>query len=290
VLGQTDPNRRYLIAGTSSGMTDDIGTGPGNAIPDASLGLPANGTIFNRLDAHGISWTNYCASYPTGATPELYPANDAASESQHVKPFEQFFADAVAGGLPAFSLLDPDYSNQSQENPQNIVVGEALLARVVRAVGSAPTWPKVLLVVAWDEHGGYYDHVPPPPALAPDAIPPTVQPGESSYDGFRRYGFRVPAMVVSPYANRSLVTSVVHDHTSIPAMLEAKWNLPAMTFRDANANDLTDFLDLAALRRRHPVFPELPHLAAPGDTPSALQCSSTGPGTIPPPGSISPGS
>jgi phospholipase C len=289
LLGQTDPNRRYLIAATSSGMTDDIGTGPGNAVPDASLGLPANGTIFNRLDLYGISWANYCASYPTGATPELYPANDGASESQHVKPFSQFFADAAAGALPAFSLLDPDYGTQSQENPQNIAVGEAVLAQVVRAIGSAPTWANVLLLVTWDEHGGYYDHVPPPPALAPDAIPPTVQPGESSYEGFRRYGFRVPAIVVSPYARRSWVTSVVHDHTSLAAMLERKWNLPAMTFRDANANDLTDFLDLAAMRRHHPVFPELPQLAPAGNTPGALRCSSSGPGTIPPPGSISGG-
>jgi phospholipase C len=288
LLGQTDPQRRYLIAATSSGMTDDIGTGPGNAVPDASLGLPANGTIFNRLDLHGISWTNYCASYPSGATPELYPTNDAASESQHVKPFDRFFADAASGTLPAFSLLDPDYGTQSQENPQNIVVGEAVLAQVVRAVGSARTWGKVLLVVTWDEHGGYYDHVPPPPALAPDAIPPTVQPTESIYDGFRRYGFRVPAVVVSPYSRRFTVTSVVHDHTSIAAMLERKWNLPAMTFRDANANDLTDFLDLFAMRRRRPVFPELPRLAPAGDTPAALRCSSTGPGTVPPPGSISP--
>jgi phospholipase C len=289
LLGQTDPNRRYLIAATSSGMTDDIGTGPGNAVPDASLGLPANGTIFNRLDLHGISWANYCASYPTGATPELYPANDGASESQHVKPFNQFFADAAAGTLPAFSLLDPEYGTQSQENPQNIAVGEAVLAQVVRAVGSAQTWANVLLLVTWDEHGGYYDHVPPPPALAPDAIPPMVQPGESSYDGFRRYGFRVPAIVVSPYARRSWVTSVVHDHTSLAAMLERKWNLPAMTFRDANANDLTDFLDLTAMRRHHPVFPELPRLAPAGNTAAALRCSSSGPGTIPPPGSISGG-
>jgi phospholipase C len=289
LLGQTDPNRRYLIAATSSGMTDDIGTGPGNAVPDASLGLPANGTIFNRLDLHGISWANYCASYPAGATPELYPTDDGASESQHVKPFDRFFVDAAAGALPAFSLLDPDYGTQSQENPQNIVEGEAVLADVVRAVGSAPTWGKVLLVVTWDEHGGYYDHVPPPPALAPDAVPPTVQPGESTYEGFRRYGFRVPAIVVSPYSRRSGVTSVVHDHTSIAAMLERKWNLPAMTFRDANANDLTDFLDLFAMRRRQPVFPELPRLAPAGNTPAALQCSSTGPGTIPPPGSISQG-
>jgi phospholipase C len=65
--------------------------------------------------------------------------------------------------------------------------------------------------------------VPPPAALAPDAIPPAVNPGESRYDGFARYGFRVPSVVVSPYAKRDHVSHVVYDHTSILAFLERKW-------------------------------------------------------------------
>jgi phospholipase C len=281
VLGQTYPNRRYAIAATSAGMTDNSGTS------DLSLLVPAAGTIFNRLDAHGISWENYVASYPAGATPELFPVNDAVTEGRHHKPFSQFFTDAAAGTLPSFSFLDPDYGTQSQENPQNIVVGEALLAKVVHALGASPLWRRTLFVLAYDEHGGYYDHVPPPPAIPPDAIPPLVQPGERTYDGFARYGFRVPAVVVSPYAKRNHVSHVVYDHTSILAMIERKWNLPALTYRDANANDLTDFLDLGALARKRPTFAHLPALAPPGNTAAALACSVTGPGTIPPPGSIS---
>jgi phospholipase C len=128
--------------------------------------------------------------------------------------------------------------------------------------------------------------VPPPPALAPDLIPPLVQPTESTYDGFWRYGFRVPSVVVSAYAKPDHVSHVLYDHTSVLAMVERKWNLPALTFRDANANDLRDFLDLPALARRQPTFPTLPKLAAPGNTTAALACSTTGAGTIPPPGSI----
>jgi len=287
LLGQTDPNRRYLIAGTSAGMTDDIGEGLGNALPDASLPLPANGTIFNQLDLHGITWTNYVTSYPLGATPNLFPTTDAVTEILHYKPFSQFFDDAAAGALPAFTLLDEDYSAQSQENPQNIVVGEAMMAQVVEALGASPLWGQTLLIINWDEHGGYYDHVPPPPALVPDLIPPIVQLGESWYDGFARYGFRVPSVVVSPYAKRDHVSHVVYDHTSILALIERKWNLPALTYRDANANDLTDFLDLKALARQDPTFPKLPRLAAPGNTAAALACSVNGPGTVPPPDSIS---
>jgi phospholipase C len=282
-LAQTDPQRRYLIAATSSGMTDDIGTGPGSIVPDASLGAPANGTIFDRLETAGVSWADYNTSFPTGCTMELYPANDGAFSKTNAPPIDQFFSDAKAGTLPAFSLLDPDYGTQSQENPQNIVVGEALLAKVVNALGSSPLWRKTLLVLTYDEHGGYYDHVPPPVALAPDTIPPQVQPGESTYDGFARYGFRVPSVLVGPYVKPGHVSSVVYDHTSILAFLERKWNLPSMTYRDANANDLLDFLDLDALKRGVPTFPELPTLAAAGDTPERLACTKTGAGKVPAP-------
>ena len=132
VLGQTDPNRRYLIAATSAGMTDDVSTMPaiGVAAQNALLAQRGNGTIFERLTDFGISWTNYTASYPLGATPELFPANDTSLESgAQRRPFNRFFADAATGSLPAFSFLDEDYDTQSQENPQNIVVGEAMLAR-----------------------------------------------------------------------------------------------------------------------------------------------------------------
>jgi phospholipase C len=282
LLGQTLPNRRYLIAGTSGGMTDDSG--------DSLLLLPVpapNGTIFNLLDNHGISWENYVGSYPSGATPELYLGNDLIPEALHHKSLDDFVSDAANGALPSFSFLDPDYDTQSQENPQNIVVGEALLAQVVHALGSSPLWKKTVLLVMYDEHGGYYDHVPPPPAIPPDDIPAVVQPGEGVYEGFARYGFRVPSVVVSAYAKPDYVSHVLYDHTSVLAFVERKWNLPALSYRDANANDLTDFLDLTALAAGRPTFATLPALAAPGDTSARLACSAAGPGTIPPPGSVS---
>ncbi len=77
---------------------------------------------------------------------------------------------------------------------------------MVDALRSSPLWRKTLFILTYDEHGGYYDHVPPPVALAPDSIPPTVQPGESTYDGFARYGFRVPSIVVGPYVKRDYVS------------------------------------------------------------------------------------
>ena len=85
--------------------------------------------------------------------------------------------------------------------------------------GSSPLWPRTLFELTYDEHGGYYDHVP-PPALAPDTIPPLVQPGEQLYEGFARYGIRVPAVVVSPYARRRYVSHVLYARraTARPAV------------------------------------------------------------------------
>ena len=117
-------------------MTDDIGESPGDFVPDASLPAPANGTIFDRLTTAGISWTDYNESFPEGATMELFPTDDTAFPETNAKPIAQFFTDAQAGALPSFSPLDPNYDTHSQENPQNIVVGEALVSQVVHALGS----------------------------------------------------------------------------------------------------------------------------------------------------------
>lgn len=272
LLGQTDPNRRYLVAATSAGMVDDLIS----QIP----ATPPNGTIFDRLDHYGISWRDY---YHTTSSPTVAVwLKDASATSKNVVSVDAFFTDAAAGTLPSFCIVDPEYNSGSEENPQDIAIGEAFAAQVVNALTQSPAWDRSLLVWNFDEHGGYYDHVPPPPAIAPDSIPPMPPAGESLYDGFRRYGFRVPAVVVSPYGRRDHVSHVVHDHTSILAMVERKWNLPALTYRDANAADLTDFLDLA-----RPGFREPPGLAKPALEPQACTPGNPG-GPIPPPGSTLP--
>jgi phospholipase C len=289
LLGQTDPNRRYLIAATSSGMVDDIdistsGIDLRGTIQDLLLPVPANGTIFDLLGAFDISFVNYTASYPTGTTAEMYPDNDAALTALYEKSLDDFFSDCAVGTLPAFSFLDENYETQSQENPQDIVIGEQLIYDVVTALANSPHWSSTLLIINYDEHGGYYDHVLPPVALAPDAIAPVVEPGQEVYDGFTRYGFRVPALVVSPYATPGGVTHSLYDHTSILAMMERKWNLPAMTFRDANANDLMAFLDLSSPARSFEEFLTLagyPTLAEPAPS----NCPAVAP-TIGPEGSV----
>ena len=215
LLGQTDPNRRYLISATSIGQVDDT-------LPNES-DYPANGTIFDKLDAQGISWRDYYTTLPTVLLyPELYIKNHGTK----VIPIGQFFTDAAAGTLPGFCLVEPDYGNQSEENPQNIAAGEQFAAQVINAVITGPGWGKTLLIWNYDEHGGYFDHVPPPPAIAPDNIPPAVPAGQSAYNGFHQYGFRVPSRWSPPGPAR--ITCRTGCSTT-PA--SARWWRPSGTCR-----------------------------------------------------------
>ena len=112
-------------------------------------------------------------------------------------------------------------------------------------------------------------------------MPPDLAPGDTP-GSFDRYGFRVPAGVVSPYARKDYVSRVVHDHTSFLKLVETKWNLPALTHRDGAADDLLDSVDLHAA----PAFLTPPKLAAPPDPSVLAGCVASGPGTIPPASAI----
>ena len=255
-LGPTHPNRRFLIAATAAGLVHNR-----SAISyDAP---PASGTIFNLLDAHGLSWRNY---YVTAPTAGLYMAA-VANRPANLVPVSRFFADAKSGTLPNFSIVDPDFGRSSEESPMDVSVGEAFSAGVINAVMRSPAWPKTVLIWCYDEHGGYYDHVSPPQAVKPDAVEPQLGAGDTRA-GFDRYGFRVPAVVVSPYARPGYISHVVHDHTSVLKLVETKWNLPALTYRDANASDLFDCLDL-----RRAAFLRPPALPAPANPAGVSRCA-----------------
>jgi phospholipase C len=254
VLAQTYPNRRFLQAATALGnITTEL--------PKADDPVPPNGTIFDVLDRHGITWRNYTAQLPEIA---LYPPVYAAHKDS-VSKTDQFVADAAAGTLPFFSLVTP-HGNVSEENPQDIRRGESFSAAIISAVLASPTWSKTVLVFTYDEHGGYYDHVPPPPAFPPDDVPPDPTRTKGVAGGYDRLGFRVPTVIVSPYARKDYVSHVVHDHTSVLRLIETKWNLGALTYRDANASNLLDTLDLDA----PPAFLQPPRLAASSLPPDPL--------------------
>ena len=266
---QTDPNRRFLIAGTSLGLIDDT-------FPPA---LPPNGVIFEQFNRHGITWRDYYSTLPSLGV--FLPLLEDPSLSSGLAKIDQFFADAAAGALPAFSLVEPDYGRQSEEDPQDVQFGDQFMGKVVNAVMASPNWSSTMLIWTYDEHGGYYDHVPPPVAVPPDDLPPTLMPGFPP-GGFDRYGFRVPAGVVSPYSKKDFVSHTTYDHTSILKTVEEKWNLPALTRRDANASSLFDMLDLHS----KPAFKNPPKLPAAADPTAKAGCLSAGAGTIPPPSAV----
>ena len=267
--GQTYPNRRFLMAATAYGLVNTVVPGPSDP-------PPPNGTIFDRLNAYGVSWMNYFTDLPQIAIiPSALKANP-----NHVAPIARFYTDATAGNLPAVSLVDPDFGladvvgglvpgqpipesvraqGQDEENPQNVQFGEAFVSQVVNAVINSPLWQRTLLVWLYDEHGGYYDHVAPPPAPLPDAIAPVLGAGDfpGRYD---QYGVRVPAVAVSAWSRPSYLSNVTHDHTSILRFIEDKWNLPSLTRRDAQANSIVDLLDFT-----RPALLEPPALAAPAN-------------------------
>jgi len=250
VMAQTYPNRRFLMAGSAFGLVDD-------SFPQASSYRPDGfGTVFEMLDHFGISWRDYHTTLASGL---LFPYL-ASTNAANFELTDSFFDAAAAGTLPGFCLVEPNYGTTSEENPQDIQAGEAFAASVVDAVMHGPTWHQTVLIWLYDEHGGYYDHVPPVRAVPPDDIPPAVPAADLDGDHYSWTGFRVPAVVVSPWARSNYVSHVVYDHTSILKLVETKWNLPALSNRDANANNLLDTLDLTAAR---PPFLDPPALAAP---------------------------
>ena len=258
VMAQTYPNRRFLIAGTALGNISTDGSGI------STVDAP-NGTIFDRLNQYGISWRDYYPELPTCALFEPVFLNNRDKAVN----FRQFFVDAASGSLPAFSIIDP-YVNYSEESG-DISVGEAYAALFIDAAMQGPAWEKTALIWVYDEHGGWYDHVPPQRAVKPDNVPPELKPGDVP-GAYNYTGFRVPCCVVSAWSKKDYVSHRVFDHTSILKLVETKWNLPALTYRDANARNMLDFFDLTASR---PPFAEPPHLRPP-------QNPFSGPAALPP--------
>ncbi len=271
-LTQTFPNRRYMLAATSLGMANDTpGTNSFQTfLSSGSADLtahPPNGTIIDMLNQYNISWKNYNFGLSSLI---LYPYLVAnPSNLLKMTDFSNFLSDAKNGTLPSFSLIDPNlinYVGNSEGEGDDIQYGDNFLGQVVNAVMSGANWSKTLLVYMYDEAGGYYDHVPPPSAPAPDDVPPEIVSPPDQPGGFDRYGFRVPCGVVSPYAKPDYVSHVVSDHASLCRLIESKWNLPAMTKRDAAASNLLDMVDFSS----SPAFLTPPTLAAPAN-PSAAQ-------------------
>jgi phospholipase C len=207
---------------------------------------------------------------------ESNPDTTSAAET-HFGQFPAFQAAAAAGKLPPFTFLEPSWgsSGNSHHSNYNVALGEQLIHDLYYALRKGPGWNKTSLIVTYDEHGGCYDHVAPPT----NAVPPDNTAGEYGFD-FKRFGLRVPTVLISPLIPPGTVFRVPAgttplDHTSILKTIEQRWQLPALTKRDAAAPGVGAVLSLNAPRTDDPLqgvtVPQAKHSNPPDPRPSHLE-------------------
>lgn len=220
IMGPTFPNRMIALAGQTDRLSN-------------TLNFSTLPTIWDRLAAANLTGRNYGSSLVSSSF-------WGAKYSSIISPIANFYTDAAAGNLPNVAFVDPDVANDlsnSYHPPGDIRNAEAFLASVYKAVTTSPQWKSSLLIVTFDEWGGFYDHVPPPAAPIPQG-----ERDIGNTDGLR--GFRIPTVLISPFVKRRSVSSKVYDHASVLALIESRWNLQSLTVRDASANNLRDEIDL----------------------------------------------
>ncbi len=230
VMGPTWPNRFYLNAATSDGtMTNDA--------------VPGLTTIWDVLQAEGVSGVDYYSDLPWlwgGLSDTQLP---------YVSTIDAFFDAAQAGTLPAFSIVEPNYGvlpgaeGGNDDHPEHdITLGQIFLGSVYEALAQSPQWERCLLIITYDEHGGFFDHVPPP--LATDELP-----------DFQQLGFRVPSLVIGPHVRRGCVDGTQLDHVSPIATVTRRFDLPALNERVTQTNDVSSAIDPAFLGDPQPPAP-----------------------------------
>jgi phospholipase C len=231
ILGPTYPNRAYLHSGQS-------GTYKDNTLPLATGGYQWE-TIWERLEKAGVTTGYYYTDLPALA---LW----GARLSHFQRRIDQYFTDAQQGTLPKVTMVDPAFltGNRTDDHPHaDIRAGQRFLRDVFAAFARSKQWKRGVFVLVYDEWGGFYDHVK-PPVLPDDRANPV------DLENFGQAGFRVPALVASPYARRGYVDHTLYDHTSVLRFLEWRFlGAPArgpgkagktwfLTARDRHANNL----------------------------------------------------
>lgn len=252
---ETLPNRAFVHAATSQGHMDDktkIFTAP---------------TIYAALSKKNISWKIY--GYDADPLTRHTFSDITNMADSYFGEFSDFQSDAASGALPAYAFLEPSWGSKgnSQHPNYDVALGEQYIHEVYDALRNSPLWNQSLLIITYDEHGGCYDHVPPPTT----AVPPDSSAGEYGFD-FKRFGPRVPTVLVSPHIPAGTVFrapgSTPFDHTSILKTVALRWKVPSLTARDAAAPDMGAVLSLDSPRSDDP----LSGVAAPvssGTNPSA---------------------
>ncbi len=286
VMAETTPNRMYLLAGTSAGHVYPLANG-----------APAltNKTIFQLLEENGISWKVYVTdpspSPVAGSEMSMY-----AFSFQHrgnFVPISQYFTDLANGALPAVAMVDPGFLSDRDEHPVGSdygppggspQVGAKYVSSLINALMTSSSWKSSVFILTYDEYGGFYDHVPPQPTVSPDGILPSgLQPGDPCNSGngvsvgggncdFTFTGFRVPLIVVSPFARQHFVSHTPADYTAIDKLIETRFGLPSLTRRDAAQMDMREFFDFVNAPWEQPPTPPLSLRAVPVTSTTCRSC------------------
>ena len=263
--GPTWPNRFFALSGTSNGRV--LMPAEGFNAPDLGKYFQqTQDTIFDRLNEADRRWRVYYCDFPSSwlLLRQLLPQNVV-----NYRPIDLFFDDARdEKSFPEFVFIEPKYFGADENDdhpPHNIMKGEKFIADVYNAIRSNPDlWNSTLLVVSFDEHGGFYDHVTPPGAVAPDDH-------QSEYT-FDQLGVRVPAILVSPWVSRR-VEHTQFDHTSLLKYLTEKWNLGPLGRRTAAATSIGGALLETAPRTDTVPFIRVPYSALIPDHPEWEQAA-----------------
>lgn len=232
-LGQTYPNRFFMLTGSAFGNIR-------NLFPQNDMGF-AQRTIFERLNEYGVTWSYYHNEQNPFCYLALFQPMYRAN-LDHMKDDAQFARDLAADQLPQVVFLDATFEGADEHPGANVQKGQAWAGEKINQLLASRAWRSSVLFLTYDENGGFFDHVPPPEACAPDSILPDLHPRDVP-GNFERLGFRVPFVAISPYAKRHYVSHQVYDHTSILKFIATKYNLPPLTLRDANADGLMDLFD-----------------------------------------------
>jgi phospholipase C len=179
----------------------------------------------------GYTWGAYTDDLPFSGALDWGPGDPG------VHPLEGVYAALDAGTLPNVAFVDGRTSYDDDHPPADLQIGEAWLRTLYEHAVASPQWPRLAVIWTYDEAGGFADHVPPPGACSADSASPSIGLGP-----------RVPLVVISPWARRSYVSHVVREHTAITRLIEAVFDLPALTARDANADALLDLFDFSCGR------------------------------------------
>lgn len=213
----TFPNRLYAMTGGSGGML----TTPSDASVASDPPAYTETTIFEVLQEHGVDWNIFFSDLPFGLMFKKL-AQDAQYTAR-MKPIEDFFNRARTGDLPAMAWIDPNFNdvpdgtdNANDDHPPGDVArGQRFIGQIYNALATSPAWSRSLLVITYDEHGGFHDHVLPPGTPKDNGGSPTGDGPKDDNPVLQRYGLRVPAIIVSPWVPAGTCSHVVYDHTSI---------------------------------------------------------------------------